>query len=221
MTALFEALHVYPREARHGASMNMAIDEALLEIASAPTLRFYGWQNPSISFGYFGRFADVADEQTTRDIVRRWTGGGIVFHGEDLTYSIVLPAEVATRFPSARGIYTAVHGAIREALGVAIPVALASAAAPRISDACFANPVEADVLLDGRKIAGAAQRRTRAGLLHQGSIQLNDLPRSFADDFARVLCPAFQRKQLTPEVLARAEQIARDKYATPEWLQRR
>ena len=218
---LFETLHVYASGELHMAAMNMAIDEALLETTQSPALRFYGWQQPSISFGYFGRFADVADEQSRRDIVRRWTGGGIVFHGDDLTYSLVLPSDIAARFRSSRIIYSEVHAAIRQTLGSNSAVALASAAAPKISEACFANPVEADVLLDGRKIAGAAQRRTRAGLLHQGSIQCDTLPGRFRDAFARALCPAFEQKQLPAEVLARAREIAAEKYATGQWLERR
>ena len=72
--------------------MNMAIDEALLETAVVPSIRFYRWHSPALSFGYFGKFSDVAIYAAERDLVRRWTGGGIVFHGDDLTYSIVIPA---------------------------------------------------------------------------------------------------------------------------------
>ena len=219
--ALFDALDVYRSSELHSAALNMAIDEALLESARVPSLRFYGWKRPSISFGYFGRFADLEVEQQQHDIVRRWTGGGIVFHGADLTYSLVLPAEVAARLRSSRRIYSEVHGAIRTALGSDSPAALASAAAPKISEACFANPVEADVLLNGRKIAGAAQRRTRSGLLHQGSIQCDALPLTFQQEFARALCPSFRDKQLSPALVSRAEQIATAKYATSEWLHRR
>src|SRR4030095_721878 len=90
--SIFGALNVYHEFVPRSAAMNMAIDEALLESASAPSIRFYRWESPALSFGYFGRFADVADKASERDLVRRWTGGGIVFHGEDLTYSIVIPA---------------------------------------------------------------------------------------------------------------------------------
>ena len=218
---VFKTLDVYASADRFPAAMNMAIDEALLVAAYVPTLRFYEWERPSISLGYFGSFTDVADEQPQRDLVRRWTGGGIVYHGEDLTYSLVLPAEVAARFRSSRLIYSQVHGAIQQVLRETRAVTLASAAAPKISDACFANPVEADVLLDGRKIAGAAQRRTRAGLLHQGSIQCDTLPPTFREEFTRALCPAFERRDLSRELLARAEQIAREKYARRDWLHRR
>ena len=221
MKALFETLDVYAPADRFSAAMNMAIDEALLESADVPALRFYGWERPSISFGYFGSFADVANEQPLRDLVRRWTGGGIVYHGEDLTYSLALPALVAARFGSSRVIYSHVHGAIQQVLRNTRAVTLAAAAAPKISDACFANPVEADVLLDGRKIAGAAQRRTRAGLLHQGSIQCDTLPPTFQEDFARALCPAFEHRNLSAELLVRAEKIAREKYSRLDWLHRR
>ena len=219
--ALFAALHVYaPAELCSGA-MNMAIDEALLETTATPALRFYRWQRPSISFGYFGQFAAVAHKQQHRDIVRRWTGGGIVYHGDDLTYSLVLPADVAARFRSSRVIYTEVHSAIQEALRGTPDVTLAATAAPKISDACFANAVEADVLLGGQKIAGAAQRRTRNGLLHQGSIQHDPLPAEFPDRFAAALCPTFTRLPLATDVLRRAEVIAEQKYSTAEWLRHR
>src|SRR5436189_4258680 len=83
---LFAALNIY-QDAAHSAAMNMAIDEALLEHAKIPLIRFYRWYSPALSFGYFGRFSDVAEHADVRDLVRRWTGGGIVFHGDDLTYS--------------------------------------------------------------------------------------------------------------------------------------
>ena len=73
--SIFAALNVYHDLAPRSAPMNMAIDEALLESAAAPSIRFYRWEYPALSFGYFGRFADVADKASERDLVRRWTGG--------------------------------------------------------------------------------------------------------------------------------------------------
>jgi lipoyl(octanoyl) transferase len=217
----FAELHVYNDADARSAAMNMAIDEALLETVPMPSLRFYCWQRPSLSFGYFGPFSDVAAEELRRDIVRRWTGGGIVLHDHDLTYSIILPGGNARR-RSARVLYTEIHEAMREAFSsLNNRVALASNDAPKISGACFANPVVADVLLDGRKIAGAAQRRTRAGLLHQGSIQYESLPAKFSDAFASSLSPNFERKVLTSEVIERARTISEKKYGTAEWLRRR
>jgi lipoate-protein ligase A len=216
-----DELQVCGRADPLSAPLNMAVDEALLERASVPILRFYGWRGPSLSFGYFGRYADVADEAQHRAIVRRWTGGGIVLHGEDLTYSLILPSTHFAAAQSSRTVYAHVHGAIQRALSTSADVALAAENAPKISDACFANPVVADVLVSGRKIAGAAQRRTRAGLLHQGSIQYDRLAADFPEAFARELCPRFQTMTLPSEVHERAAEIARLKYATPEWLHRR
>ncbi|MBO0695264.1 MAG: hypothetical protein J2P56_04085, partial [Verrucomicrobia bacterium] len=56
---LFAALDVYREAGAHSAAMNMAIDEALLAHATVPAIRFYRWKSPALSFGYFGRFADV------------------------------------------------------------------------------------------------------------------------------------------------------------------
>ncbi|MFN2475807.1 MAG: octanoyltransferase, partial [Chthoniobacterales bacterium] len=89
---MLHELHVYHDADARSAAMNMAVDEALLEFAREPSLRFYGWRQASLSFGYFGSFKSVAGHQPHREIVRRWTGGGTVFHGGDLTYSLILPA---------------------------------------------------------------------------------------------------------------------------------
>src|SRR5205085_8301472 len=159
--SIFAALEVYRDINSRSAALNMAIDEALLEIAVQPTIRFYRWNHPAISFGYFGKFADVEnllDERLPRhsaaktgDIVRRWTGGGIVFHGEDLTYSIVIPASVPAFSASSMSIYEQTHAAIRAALAATGKDArLAELAAPKVSDSCFANAVRADVLLNGQ-----------------------------------------------------------------------
>ncbi len=106
-------------------------------------------------------------------------------------------------------------------LAAHLDVSLAASNAPKISDACFANAVTADVLVRGRKIAGAAQRRTRAGLLHQGSIQFADLPSAFPHEFAAALCPDFAPLALPPEVIDRARELTASKYGNAEWLQQR
>lgn len=219
---MFDELLVYEDSEARAAALNMAVDEALLESAVAPTLRFYRWRGPALSFGYFGTYADVADQRDAREIVRRWTGGGVVPHGQDRTYSVIIPASHPFFAHSSLAIYSGLHAAIRTALEAnGIRTTLANSVSPKVSENCFANAVRADVLSGGRKIAGAAHRRSRAGLLHQGSIQLAGLPAKFREDFAAALCGQFERKTLAPELIARANAIAQAKYSTAEWLMRR
>ncbi len=200
----------------------MAVDEALLADAAAPILRFYRWRRPSLSFGYFGHFAEVAGQSHEREIVRRWTGGGIVPHGDDLTYSVIIPASHPFFARSSPEIYAALHDGIRRALDAnGVQASLANFAAPKISESCFANAVRADVMSGGRKIAGAAHRRARAGLLHQGSIQHPDLAERFRTDLAHALCDRYETRTLSPDVMERATGIAANKYGTTEWLMRR
>jgi len=246
----FECLTVYQDLTPRSAEINMAIDEALLETAKIPSIRFYRWNSPALSFGYFGRFADVAPYAAERDLVRRWTGGGIVFHGEDLTYSIVIPANDAAFGESSRSIYEKVHSALCEALnGIGRGAKLSASAAlyelrksrkgdlqiapavenrrsldwavidARCND-CFANPVRADVMIDGRKVAGAAQRRTRRGLLQQGSIQGVELENGFAERFAQALSANCCERKVDEEILQLARKLAEKKYRTEGWLRK-
>jgi lipoate-protein ligase A len=232
---LFAALDIYNDRTPRSAAMNMAIDEALLECAEVPSIRFYRWDHPALSFGYFGRFADVANYAARRDLVRRWTGGGIVLHEDDLTYSIVIPRTDVAFSESTMSIYENVHRALRDALGSngAELATVAAVCDPRAQinsavidrrynkDACFANPVPADVLLNGRKIAGAAQRRTRTGLLHQGSVQHVDLENGLAERFAKELSDDCSVKILGESLIERAHELAEEKYGSVSWLRRR
>ena len=219
---MFEELDFICETETHSAALNMAIDEALLENAARPLLRLYGWQRPSLSFGYFGNYSEMALFAEERDVVRRWTGGGTVLHGTDVTYSIVIPRSHPVYGQPATVIYSAIHTAICNVLRkLGDDVVLADGAGPRISDVCFANPVKADVLVGGRKIAGAAQRRTRLGLLQQGSIQHENLPPEFPRQFAAALARVVHPAQVPPEILQRAEALAGQKYSTLEWLGRR
>ena len=231
---MFAALNVYHDAAAHSAAMNMAIDEALLEYATVPSIRFYRWHSPALSFGYFGKFAHVACYASERDLVRRWTGGGIVFHGDDLTYSIVIPANDNAFSESSMAIYEKVHRFLCDTVGgngkraVVAGAGNPGGAADAIRIAfsaggynCFANPVRADVIVDGRKIAGAAQRRTRRGLLQQGSIQGIDLENGLSERFAVELSNNCQPQSLPKAVRCRAREIAAQKYGAEAWLRKR
>ena len=229
---IFAALDVYHDHPHRSAAMNMAVDEALLEYAAIPLIRFYRWQSPALSFGYFGRFTDVAGYQCERDLVRRWTGGGIVFHGEDLTYSLVIPTSDTAFSESSISIYEKIHQALCDALSETGQPAVVAAGPDHatvanltgISDAgysCFANPVRADVMIDGRKIAGAAQRRTRRGLLQQGSIQGIKLGNGLTEQFAQSLSINCHQRKVDEKILNRARKLAAQKYGTESWLRKR
>jgi lipoyl(octanoyl) transferase len=226
---LFAALDVYHEADAYSAAMNMAIDEALLEFAMVPVIRFYPWQSPALSFGYFGRFIDVASYQDERDLVRRWTGGGIVLHGDDLAYSLVIPVSDAAFAESSMSTYEKVHRALCDALKrngqpAVVAAGVDGGEVTRVSDPgynCFANPVLADVMINGRKVAGAAQRRTRGGLLQQGSIQGIQLGNSLAEQFAKALSKNCREGKLDEEILNRARELAEQKYGSESWLRRR
>jgi len=233
---VFSSLDVCYDLPPRSAAMNMAVDEAMLEHALVPSIRFYRWQFPAVSFGYFGKFSDVADYASERDLVRRWTGGGIALHGEDLTYAIVIPTNDAAFNESSASIYEGVHRALCRALNVIANRAELVGSAPCAERTvraglalqrgvptcnCFANPVRADVMIDGRKIAGAAQRRTRRGLLQQGSIQGVELKDGFAERFADALSANRIEHDITENILIRAREIAQQKYGTESWLRKR
>jgi lipoate-protein ligase A len=153
----------------------MALDEALLEAApqfGKPVLRFYDWTEPAASFGYFQKFSEIARATTLRPLVRRPTGGGLVPHERDWTYSLVFPPSHAWYALRARQSYERVHQWIRGALArLGVETELAPSCRKVAPGQCFAGFEKSDVLWFGRKIAGAAQRRTKSGLLIQGSVQ--------------------------------------------------
>jgi lipoate-protein ligase A len=227
---LFATLAVYKDAAAHSAAMNMGIDEALLELADVPSIRFYGWRSPALSFGYFGRFSDVALYATQRDLIRRWTGGGIVLHGTDLTYSIVIPASDPTFGESSVTIYEQIHRALADSLNavgqqaeLVSPARCADRKPQRVVPAynCFASPVRADVMINGRKVAGAAQRRSRRGLLQQGSIQGVIFANDVAERFARSLSANRSQLEINEQILKRAGELVDQKYGSYSWLHKR
>lgn len=203
----------------HSAVLNMAIDEELLRTATTPTLRHYRWTHRAVSFGYFAKYADVERAWPTLEPVRRWTGGGIVLHGDDFTYSLVVPHHCPFFKVRPQDSYRAVHERIARALGMGSE-SLAPDPAPKISGACFENAARHDLVVGATKIAGAAQRRTRSGLLHQGSIQLPHLPLHFPQRLATALGEEIVESMLADELIAAAQSLATQRYSTPSWLRR-
>lgn len=167
---------------------NMACDEALLLHATsfaAPVLRFYSWTEPAATFGYFQRYDDVAALTHLRPLIRRPTGGGIVPHDADWTYSFVVPQGHPWYQLRAIESYRRIHQWIADAfVRLGLETQLAPSCQKTGPGQCFAGYEQFDLLWRGRKIAGAAQRRTRDALLIQGSVQ-PPAPLPIATDRAR------------------------------------
>jgi lipoate-protein ligase A len=167
---------------------NMAVDEALLHSAEFDglTLRFYQWDEPTLSLGYFQSLADREQHEASRrcPVVRRASGGGAIVHDREVTYSLVAP--VSQRFgASAAELYDVVHRSLCETLdawGINAtlfePPLVQLGAPPPPSPAlpepflCFARRTRGDVVLGGYKICGSAQRRHQYRVLQHGSLLL-------------------------------------------------
>ena len=156
-------------------AFNMALDEALLESMprlALPVLRFYSWAEPAASFGYFQKYSEVANLTPLRPLIRRPTGGGIVPHDADWTYSAVFPPGHEWHSLKAEESYRRIHDWLRLAFAeLKVETELAPCCKKSLPGQCFVGHEKFDLLWRGKKIAGAAQRRNKLGLLIQGSVQ--------------------------------------------------
>ncbi len=214
------------------AAFNMALDEALLEAMPrlrAPVLRLYGWTEPAATFGYFQKFSEVESSTPLRPLIRRPTGGGIVPHDADWTYSAVFPAGHDWHSLKAEESYRRIHDWLRLAFAeLNVSTELAPCCKKTLPGQCFVGYEKSDLLWHGRKIAGAAQRRNKLGLLIQGSVQpppvsllRGDWERALAAVAAAQFGVRWQTFVADAELLAVAGQLAVGKYSQPDYLQRR
>jgi len=168
---------------------NMALDEALLSCfdpaRSLPVFRLYGWSPPAFSLGKFQRAGEVLDlERCAREgvsVVRRVTGGGCIFHADELTYSIICSPRHIAGVEGVKESYRRLCGFLLLAYrGMGLDPAFAvdsSPAAERLGERtplCFAGREEYDITIRGRKLGGNAQRRTRGIIFQHGSIPLRN-----------------------------------------------
>src|SRR5262249_8146713 len=124
------------------------------------------------SFGYFQRYIEVERLTRLRPLVRRPTGGGIVPHDADWTYSLIFPTGHAWYSLVAVESYSRAHLWLQAAFArLGVPTELAPQARKTETTQCFVGHDRFDLLWRGNKVAGAAQRRRRDGLLIQGSVQ--------------------------------------------------
>ncbi|MBS0603846.1 MAG: hypothetical protein JSS60_02280 [Verrucomicrobia bacterium] len=191
----------------HSAEENMRFDSELLENAdtlSRPILHLYEWTGESATYGYFTDPAKLLnlDHAGTLSLhlARRPTGGGIVFHIWDMAFSVLVPAscpEFSTNtLENYAFVNNAVLASVKEFLGNIPPLSLTpDDFSPWDKDCfhfCMAKPTKYDVMWEGRKVAGAAQRKTRKGYLHQGTIALVMPPLDYLD---QILQPGTKVKE--------------------------
>jgi lipoate-protein ligase A len=163
-------------------------------------LRVYRWQKPTLSLGHFQDESEIPDNAPWRHIerVRRKTGGGAIVHDVELTYSLVIPkdpkpdsrvrlemqggvpmVDFGRKGPSDL-IYRSVHNELVLGLQrLGLPAKLAEECTCKTSEAikgasflCFERRSPVDIVVDGYKVVGSAQRRTQHGLLQHGSVLL-------------------------------------------------
>lgn len=232
-------------------AVNMARDEALMTLVgegkSPPTLRLYQWREPTISLGYFQRYADYLALPAPAGglpVVRRLTGGGAILHDLELTYSIALPIKHPLLDDGPNRLYELAHDAVIATLG---ELDLSAGRCGITDDSgaakgpffCFERRHCYDVLLGGDKIAGSAQRRTRAAVLQHGSIILanrfaqqptaiarkpydsavSSVRQRFAKELARVCNASVFEGNWSADELALSTALT-EKYAGDEWTKR-
>jgi lipoate-protein ligase A len=170
---------------KQSAQTNMQIDAELLENLdrhTLPILHFYDWEGDCATYGYFIDPSDYLDLENAKrqglNLAKRPTGGGIVFHIWDLAFSVLIPESHPYFSENTLDNYAFVNNAVLAAASSFLserPQLIpcnAEALDPSCTRFCMAQPTKYDVVLQGKKIAGAAQRKTKKGFLHQGTIAL-------------------------------------------------
>jgi len=199
----------------------MALDEVLLHHSGGPWLRLYKWHEETISIGYFMAQDTVNFEG--KPWVRRLTGGGMVMHGtpDETTFSLGFPSHLTESGVRISNSYRLIHQQVQltlNAMGISCYLEPETSSEDSIGG-CFNNPVASDVInsADGLKIVGGAQRRSRRGLLHQGSVQGLSLSQEFGCKLASALGQNVEPRTIGKSLERAAHKLACTKYNTPAW----
>lgn len=173
------------------AEKNMLIDADLLKNLQPAqcVLRFYDWVNDSATYGYFTDPFQYLNQSEMRrkklEIARRSTGGGIIFHLSDLTFSVFIPSNHPNFSVNTLENYKFINSLVLQSVQPlsknCLGLLAVNNAKENNSNFCMAAPTIFDVMIGKRKVAGGAQRRTNKGFLHQGSISLALPPKSFLE----------------------------------------
>jgi lipoyl(octanoyl) transferase len=227
----------------------MAADEALLRSAldrGVASLRFYTWDEPTLSLGYFQSHTDRLTDPLLADVawVRRPTGGAAILHHLELTYALALPAGPPWR--TSESWLCRFHHAVAAAFktfAVETHTVMCGEESKLGPFLCFQHQTPGDLLVGGHKVVGSAQRRPHGATMQHGSILLRrsshapalpgirDLSgKDIADvDLERAIVRAlgnetgwtFEPANWTAVELATANELERSKYATRAWNTRR
>lgn len=171
----------------HDPYYNMALDEALLNFVSRgeidPVIRFYTWNPPTLSIGYFQRLSKEIDIDKVKEkgygLVRRQTGGRGVLHDKELTYSVIVPESHPDMPKTVTEAYRVISEGLLEgfkSLGFDAYFAVPRSKEEREklkqprSSVCFDAPSWYELVVEGKKIAGSAQTRQKGVILQHGSI---------------------------------------------------
>lgn len=224
----------YP-DLSEGGPENMATDWWLFEKAASeatPKFRAYSWASEEISFGYGQKWewVEEATGASIQNLVRRPTGGGIVRHGKDWTYCLVLPCGHGSFAIPSLSLYELIHQAIGAALAnQSVPTVLQPCPASKtkgIPGDCFDEPVGKDLMSqDGKlKLAGAAMKRSRQAVLVQGTIDLRPIanfdPKRYKKDFVWALSEMVEEKAEAvewPENFLSERNPFVEEFASLEW----
>jgi lipoate-protein ligase A len=175
---------------------NMLVDEMCLRGLSegaSPLLRFYEWEGFSATYGYFidpkTVFSQAGVSKWGLEIARRPTGGGVIFHQGDLAFSLVVPKDHSYYSLNSLDSYLVINKLVLDAILEVFPGGISGSLLDQKCSKevckggfCMAKPTQFDILIDGKKVGGAAQRKTRNGLLHQGSICLEAMDEGILRD---------------------------------------
>jgi lipoyl(octanoyl) transferase len=232
------SLHLLPVRTA-GAAENMALDFLLLQRYPQPAaarFRHYEWRTLAFTFGLSQALdyirANLPPGETF-DLCRRPTGGGLVDHRNDWTYCLVIPRAHALFDAPATQAYREVHAALAAAMqALGQPVALQDKRHPTEEGPtiCFERPELYDVIntATGAKIAGAAMKRNKHGLLLQGSIEKSRVGavdwERFQEEFVREIGRVLALEPVAtpwPELNENEVEGLVEQYSSPEWMENR
>ncbi len=206
----------------------MALDEAIFHSSARDErtrARFYHWDQDAVTVGYFHDFEKEPHLDEKIPISRRMTGGGLVEHGNDITFLLAFPKNSSISKLTGNERYYQIHLALSDALTESgVPVKLVETATTA-KGPCFSAPVLQDIVCpdSGEKLVGGAQRRSGGAIIHQGSVRVPEIHRhlqaqwipDFLEKIAKQILPLDEnlRKELEEDAI----QLKMNRYGTEDW----